>query len=72
MLKASLRFRAEKQSGILDGVKKRDGKKVVRASKTLAKIVAVGAITVGAIKVKEYDDGETDSQEMKQNEKDDQ
>lgn len=44
------------QSGeILDGVKKRDGKKVVRATKTLAKIVAVGAITVGAVKVKVED-----------------
>lgn len=41
------------QSGeIVDGVKKRDGKKIVRATKTLAKIVAVGTITVGAIKVK--------------------
>lgn len=44
------------QSGeILEGVKRGDGKKVVRASKTLAKMVFVGAITVGAIKVKEED-----------------
>lgn len=38
---------------ILDGVKKRDRKKVVRSTKNLVKVIAVGAITVGAIKVKE-------------------
>ena len=37
---------------IIDGIKERDRKKVVRSTKTLVKVVAVGAITVGAIKVK--------------------
>ncbi|MGI6730834.1 MAG: hypothetical protein ACOX5F_02915 [Anaerovoracaceae bacterium] len=49
------------QSGeILDGVKCHDKKKVVRASKTLAKMVFVGAVTVGAIKVKEDEDLDLD------------
>jgi hypothetical protein len=34
------------------GVRDLDGKRVVRGAKTLAKVVAVGAITVGAIRVK--------------------
>lgn len=37
---------------IIDGIKSGDRKKVVRGTKTLVKVVAVGAITVGAIKVK--------------------
>lgn len=37
---------------ILEGVKEKDKKKIVRGAKTLAKVVAVGAITVGAIKIK--------------------
>jgi len=37
---------------ILEGVKEKDRKKVVRGAKTLVKVVAVGAITVGAIKIK--------------------
>ncbi|QOX63455.1 hypothetical protein FRZ06_08860 [Anoxybacterium hadale] len=41
---------------ILEGVKEKDGKKILRGTKTLAKVVAVGAITVGAIKIKPEDD----------------
>jgi phosphate/sulfate permease len=37
---------------ILEGVKEKDRRKVLRGAKTLAKVVAVGAITVGAVKVK--------------------
>lgn len=37
---------------ILEGVKEKDGRKVVRAAKTLVKVAAVGAITVGPIKIK--------------------
>lgn len=37
---------------ILEGVKEKDKKKVIRGAKTLAKVVAVGAITVGTIKIK--------------------
>lgn len=37
---------------ILEGVKEKDGRKIMRGAKTLAKVAAVGAITVGAIKVK--------------------
>lgn len=37
---------------ILEGVKEKDRKKVVRGAKTLVKVVAVGAITVGAVKIK--------------------
>jgi hypothetical protein len=37
---------------ILEGVKEKDHKKILRGAKTLAKVAAVGAITVGAIKIK--------------------
>lgn len=37
---------------IIDGVKEKDKKKVVRSTKNLVKVVAVGAMTVGAIKIK--------------------
>lgn len=37
---------------ILEGVKKKDTMKILRGAKTLAKVAAVGAITVGAIKIK--------------------
>ncbi|WP_027400118.1 hypothetical protein [Anaerovorax odorimutans] len=43
-------------SEIIDGVKKRDKKKVVKSTKTLIKVIAVGAITVGAVKVDEEKD----------------
>jgi hypothetical protein len=32
-----------------------DGKRVLRGAKTLAKVVVVGALTVGAIRVKKSD-----------------
>lgn len=37
---------------ILEGVRENDKKKIIRGAKTLAKVVAVGAITVGTIKIK--------------------
>jgi hypothetical protein len=37
--------------GIIMGAKERDAKKVLKGIKTLSKIVAIGAITVGAIKI---------------------
>jgi hypothetical protein len=37
---------------ILEGVKEKDKRKIMRGAKTLAKVVAVGAITVGTIKIK--------------------
>ncbi len=37
---------------IVTGVKEKDTKKIVSGVKTLAKVVAVGAVTVGAIKIK--------------------
>jgi len=36
---------------ILEGVKNRDGQRILNGAKTLGKIAAIGAITVGAIKV---------------------
>lgn len=37
---------------ILEGIKTRDGRKILNGAKTMGKIAAVGFITVGAIKVK--------------------
>jgi len=37
---------------ILEGVKEKDRKKIVRGAKTLVKVAAVGAITVGTIRIK--------------------
>ncbi|MDD3168322.1 MAG: hypothetical protein PHC91_02510 [Eubacteriales bacterium] len=37
---------------ILEGVKEKDRRKVVRGAKTLVKVAAVGVITVGPIKIK--------------------
>lgn len=45
----------ENSGEIMEGVKERDRKKVVRGTKTLVKVAAVGAITVGAIKIKPED-----------------
>jgi hypothetical protein len=47
---------AENGGDIVSGIKERDGKRVLRGAKTLAKLVAVGALTVGAIRVKKSDD----------------
>ncbi|MCL1982719.1 MAG: hypothetical protein FWG53_06525 [Clostridiales bacterium] len=41
---------------IKDGIVQRDGKKIVESTKKLAKLAAVGAITVGAIKMVDSDD----------------
>ena len=38
---------------IIEGVKEKDKKKIIHGAKTLAKVAAVGAITVGTIKIKE-------------------
>lgn len=46
---------------ILEGVKENDKKKIIRGAKTLAKVVAVGAITVGTIKIKQEEKGNTSS-----------
>jgi len=43
---------------ILEGVKEKDRRKVVRGVKTLAKVAAVGAITVGTIKIKQEEEEE--------------
>jgi len=45
-------------SEILDGVKEKDKKKVVRSTKNLVKVVAVGVLTVVAIKIKPGSDEE--------------
>ena len=37
---------------ILEGVKEKDRRKIIRGAKTLAKVAAVGAITAGTIKIK--------------------
>lgn len=48
---------------IIEGVKEKDRKKIVRGAKTLAKVVAVGAITVGTIKVKQEEKADDDAKE---------
>ena len=47
---------------IIKGAKNRDIKKVLNGAKTLGKIVAIGAITVGAIKVESNKDEEAESE----------
>ncbi|MDR2355018.1 MAG: hypothetical protein LBE16_02365 [Clostridiales Family XIII bacterium] len=47
---------AENGGELLNGIRERDGKRVLRGAKTLAKVVVVGAVTVGAIRVKKSDD----------------
>ncbi len=46
---------------IIDGVKEKDNRKIIRGAKTLVKVVAIGAITVGAIKIKKEEDPEKES-----------
>ena len=41
---------------IMEGVKEKDRRKVLRGVKTLAKVAAVGAITVGTIKIKQEEE----------------
>ncbi|MBR0596889.1 hypothetical protein [Sinanaerobacter chloroacetimidivorans] len=48
---------------ILEGVKERDRKKVVKGTKNLAKVIAVGAITVGTIKIKPEADEDTQAED---------
>lgn len=43
---------------ILEGVKEKDGNKILRGTRTLAKVVVVGALTVGTIKIKPEDDAD--------------
>lgn len=50
---------------ILEGVKEKDRKKVVRGAKTLVKVVAVGAITVGAVKIKPEEKKKESSEKKK-------
>ena len=45
---------------IIDGVKEKNSKKIIRGAKTLVKVVAIGAITVGAIKIKPEEKDEND------------
>ena len=47
---------AENGGEIVNGIRERDGKRALRGAKTLAKVVVVGAVTVGAIRVKKSDD----------------
>ncbi|NLP29639.1 MAG: hypothetical protein GX363_00760, partial [Clostridiales bacterium] len=42
---------------IVKGIHQKDGKRIWNGAKTLGKIVAIGTITVGAIKVNPSDDG---------------
>jgi hypothetical protein len=46
---------AENGGEIVHGVREGDGRRIVRGAKTLAKIVAVSAVTVGAVRVKKQD-----------------
>jgi hypothetical protein len=41
---------------VVDGIKKRDGKKIIRGAKSLAKYAAVSTITVGSMKIKQSED----------------
>ena len=43
---------------ILEGVKEKDRRKIIRGAKTLVKVAAVGAITVGTIKIKQEEQDE--------------
>lgn len=53
-------FKTVADSGeeIFNGVKKRDHKKVVKSVKRLAKVIIIGAITVGAIKLNDDDEND--------------
>lgn len=49
---------AENSGEILEGVKARDSNKIKHGVKTLAKVTAIGLITVGAIKLDDEDDSD--------------
>lgn len=54
---------ADNSGEIVEGVKEKDHRKILRGAKTLAKVAAVGAITVGAVKVKpEEENAETENE----------
>lgn len=55
----------ENSGEILEGVKEKDRKKIMRGAKTLAKVAAVGAITVGTIKIKPESETEKMDSEVK-------
>lgn len=55
---------------VLEGVKEKDGKKILRGTKTLAKVAVVGALTVGSIKIKPEDDSD-ESRVVSNNSEDD-
>jgi len=57
---------ADNSGEILEGVKEKDHKKILRGVKTLAKVAAVGAITVGAIKVKPEEEKQEQEPEQEQ------
>lgn len=46
---------------IVDGIKKRDGKKIIKGAKSLAKYAAVSTITVGSMKIKQSEDDDPDN-----------
>lgn len=46
---------AENGGEILEGVRERDTKKIHHGAKTLAKVTAIGLITVGAVKINQDD-----------------
>ena len=51
---------------IIEGVKEKDRRKILGGAKTLAKVIAVGAITVGTIKIKqETENTDDDNKEKK-------
>ncbi|MEL7658323.1 MAG: hypothetical protein AAGU75_20705, partial [Bacillota bacterium] len=55
---------------IINGVKEKNSKKILHGAKTLVKVAAVGAITVGTIKIKpEAESSDTEIAEDENNEK---
>jgi len=59
----------DNSSDIIDGVKEKDKRKIIRGTKTLAKVVAVGVITVGAVKVKPGNEDTTEDDNIDNNKK---
>lgn len=57
---------ADNSGEILEGVKEKDHKKILRGAKTLAKVAAVGAITVGVIKVKPEEEEQEEQQQQEE------
>lgn len=63
----NVRTVVEQGGEIAEGIRMRDKKRVKRGVKKLVKIVAVGAVTVGAIQIKDEDEEARENRE-KQNE----